>query len=70
VPQIESMIGRLGLSFLGFEFSDSGATVERYRARFPADPYLLNMGNWNKLEEEFPDTFARMYQFWVRAAGE
>jgi 2-polyprenyl-3-methyl-5-hydroxy-6-metoxy-1,4-benzoquinol methylase len=70
LPQIESMIGRLGLSFLGFEFPDSGATVERYRARFPADRYLLNLQNWDQLEREFPDTFARMYQFWLCSAGE
>jgi 2-polyprenyl-3-methyl-5-hydroxy-6-metoxy-1,4-benzoquinol methylase len=69
LPQIESMIGRLALSFLGFEFPDSGATVERYRARFPADRDLLNLKNWNRFEEEFPDTFARMYQFWVRSAA-
>jgi 2-polyprenyl-3-methyl-5-hydroxy-6-metoxy-1,4-benzoquinol methylase len=65
LPQIESMIARLGMTFLGFELPDSGATLERYRARFPADPYLLDLGNWNRLEQEFPYTFARMYQFWV-----
>jgi 2-polyprenyl-3-methyl-5-hydroxy-6-metoxy-1,4-benzoquinol methylase len=65
LPQIESMIARLGLSFLGFELPDSGATFACYRARFPADRHLVNMENWHRLEEEFPDTFARMYQFWV-----
>jgi 2-polyprenyl-3-methyl-5-hydroxy-6-metoxy-1,4-benzoquinol methylase len=65
LPQIESMIARLGLSFLGFELPDSGATFARYRARFPADRHLVNLENWHRLEEEFPDTFARMYQFWV-----
>jgi 2-polyprenyl-3-methyl-5-hydroxy-6-metoxy-1,4-benzoquinol methylase len=65
LPQIEAMIGRLGMRFLGLEFPDSGATFERYRGRFPADPHLVNLQNWHKLEQEFPDTFARMYQFWV-----
>jgi 2-polyprenyl-3-methyl-5-hydroxy-6-metoxy-1,4-benzoquinol methylase len=68
LPQIESMIGRLGMSFLGFELPDSGATLERYRARFAADLHLANLENWHRLEQEFPDTFARMYQFWVRSA--
>jgi 2-polyprenyl-3-methyl-5-hydroxy-6-metoxy-1,4-benzoquinol methylase len=66
LPQIASMIEKLGTGFLGFELPDSGATLERYRARFTAD--LVNLQNWHRLEQEFPDTFARMYQFWVRSA--
>jgi len=62
LPQVDSMIARLGLRFLGFEFPDSGATLTRYRAKFSQDS---NLENWHKLEQEFPDTFARMYQFWV-----
>jgi len=27
---------------------------------------MLNLENWDRLEAEFPDTFARMYQFWAR----
>jgi len=62
LPQIEEMIRRLGLEFLGFEFPDSGATLTRYRTRFLDS----NLENWQRFEQEFPDTFARMYQFWVR----
>ncbi len=60
--QIRSMLDELGLRFLGFEFPDSGATLGRYRARYSEDS---NLGNWHDFEQEFPDTFARMYQFWV-----
>jgi hypothetical protein len=63
LPQIESMIRSLKLEFLGFEFPDSGATLQRYRARF-SDP--LQLENWQRFEQEFPDTFSRMYQFWVK----
>jgi hypothetical protein len=66
LPQIAAMIERLGMRFLGFEFPDSGATAARYRARFPGDPALADLGNWHRLEQEYPDSFARMYQFWVR----
>jgi SAM-dependent methyltransferase len=59
--EIESMVSRLGLRFLGFELPDSGATLARYRARFSKD----SLHNWHKFEQEFPDTFSRMYQFWV-----
>ena len=65
LPQVASMIERLGLKFRGFELPDSGATLARYRARFPQDPAASDLRNWHKLETEFPDTFSRMYQFWV-----
>lgn len=61
LPQIEAMIARLGLRFLGFEFPDSGGTLARYRARFSDS----SLDNWHRFEQENPDTFARMYQFWV-----
>lgn len=63
LPQIESMLGELGLRFLGFELPDSGETLGRYRARFGDD--VSNLKNWHAFEQEFPDSFARMYQFWV-----
>lgn len=62
LPQVEAMLVRLGLRFLGFEFPDSGETLQRYRARFSD---LLQLQNWHRFEQEFPDTFSRMYQFWV-----
>jgi SAM-dependent methyltransferase len=65
LPQVESMLSRLGLEFLGFEFPDSGATLQRYIARFGKDS-LSSLANWHRLEQELPDTFSRMYQFWVR----
>ena len=61
LPQVESMIARLGLRFLGFEFPDSGETLARYRARFSGS----SLDNWHRFEQENPDTFSRMYQFWV-----
>ena len=62
LPQIESTLQRLGLRFLGFEFPDSGETMARYQSRFRNE---LDLQNWHRFEHEFPDTFARMYQFWV-----
>jgi SAM-dependent methyltransferase len=66
LPEIARMIEALGLQFLGFEFPDSGITASRYRARFPDDAALGNLAHWHRFEEENPETFARMYQFWVR----
>jgi 2-polyprenyl-3-methyl-5-hydroxy-6-metoxy-1,4-benzoquinol methylase len=65
LPQLGAMIARLGLKFLGFELPDSGATLSRYRSRYPQDATGIDLRNWHKFEIEFPDTFSRMYQFWV-----
>jgi hypothetical protein len=61
--QIKQMIAALGLRFAGFEFADSGMTL----ARYSKDP--LDLDAWHAFENEHPDTFARMYQFWVRKPG-
>jgi ubiquinone/menaquinone biosynthesis C-methylase UbiE len=66
LPQIAEALPALGLRFLGFEFPDSGITAARYRSRFPADPAMADLANWDRYEKDHPDTFARMYQFWVR----
>jgi 2-polyprenyl-3-methyl-5-hydroxy-6-metoxy-1,4-benzoquinol methylase len=65
LPQIKAMLERLNLKMVELEFPDSGETLARYRTRFPHDPGALDLDNWHRLEQEFPDTFARMYQFWV-----
>ncbi|HEU4351001.1 MAG TPA: class I SAM-dependent methyltransferase [Burkholderiales bacterium] len=65
LPEVESMIAQLGLQFLGFEFPDSGLTARRFVERFPEDRNGVQLKNWHRFEQEFPDTFSRMYQFWV-----
>ena len=63
LPRVKEMIAALGLQFAGFEFADSGMTL----ARYSKDP--LDLDAWQAFENEHPDTFARMYQFWVRKPG-
>ena len=65
LPQVGAMIERLGLKFLGFELPDSGAALAGYRSRYPQDAAAIDLGKWHQFETEFPDTFSRMYQFWV-----
>jgi tetratricopeptide (TPR) repeat protein/SAM-dependent methyltransferase len=62
--QLAAAIRALGLEFLGFEAIDPRAVLA-YRERFPADHAAASLENWGRFEEEFPDTFAGMYQFWV-----
>jgi SAM-dependent methyltransferase/tetratricopeptide (TPR) repeat protein len=62
---IADMLESLNLTFIGFELADP-AIGPRYRTRFPDDPGLSSLANWNRFEQDNPDTFRRMYQFWVQ----
>jgi SAM-dependent methyltransferase len=69
LPDLAAMIQALGLQFLGFEFDDSGVTAARYRARFPGDARMRDLDNWHRYEQDNPEAFSRMYEFWVRRPG-
>lgn len=66
VPRIRSSLETLGLDFLGFEFPTHQKCHDQYRARFPEDKTMANLNNWAVFEQENPDTFRSMYQFWCR----
>jgi SAM-dependent methyltransferase len=70
LAQIATMLGELGLEFLGFEFEFAAPRL-RYLREFPLDPAATSLANWAQFEARHPDTFAAMYQFWVtpKAAG-
>ena len=55
IPQLASALGGLGLEFLGFELSGRRMA--------------LDLEQWDAYETANPDTFASMYQFWVRKPG-
>jgi 2-polyprenyl-3-methyl-5-hydroxy-6-metoxy-1,4-benzoquinol methylase len=63
--EIASCLDGLGLQFLGFEFSNPEIR-NRYITRFPDNPACDCLANWEVVEEENPDIFAGMYQFWVK----
>ena len=65
LPQIGGLLAGLDLKFIGFEWPDA-STAAIYRARFHDDRALSDFDNWHRLETSKPDTFALMYQFWVR----
>jgi hypothetical protein len=66
LPRIAGLLPELGLAFLGFELADLGIAAS-YRARFPDDRTLCDLDHWHRFETDRPDTFAQMYQFWVRS---
>jgi Flp pilus assembly protein TadD/SAM-dependent methyltransferase len=64
LPQLARAMDTLGVEFLGFELE--AEALKAYRARFPADPAGASLENWDAFEQAHPDTFASMYQFWIR----
>ena len=52
------------LNFLGFEIDSS--VIQDYKNRFSNDSLATNLEQWLIYEEENPDTFIGMYQFWVQ----
>lgn len=65
IPEIERAIDDLGLEFMGFQLADA-AWMTAYRERYPEDPTLRSLRNWDALEAAAPRLFAAMYAFWVR----
>ncbi len=52
------------LALLGFEIDVD--ILHAYRRRFPDDPAATNLDRWQIFENENPDTFFGMYQFWIQ----
>ncbi len=64
IPAIAAFLDDNALAFLGFE--TDRATLEAYKRRFPGDPAAVDLQNWDAFENDNPDTFTRMYVFWVQ----
>jgi hypothetical protein len=64
INQLSLVFKSLNLEFLGFLLPEP--TVQIYKARFPDDNYMIDLEKWRLFEEENPDTFRSMYQFYVR----
>jgi len=64
IPQIKENLEELGLNFIGFSLEPR--IVRQYGARFPEDHSRTNLDLWNVFENENPDIFTGLYQFWVQ----
>lgn len=62
---IATILERLQLEFLGFEFDDY-AILNTYRDEYPQDTHATDLSNWQAFESRHPDSFASQYIFWVR----
>jgi hypothetical protein len=64
LQQIKSFLAANGLTFAGF--LPEVATFRAFTERFPEREALTDLGCWHAFEIGRPETFAAMYQFWVR----
>lgn len=62
--RLAAMLQQARLEFLGFEAESW--RFARFRERFPEERAWRDLGCWEAFEADHPDTFAGMYQFWVR----
>ena len=67
LADIDVFVRENKLTFLGFEIDS--AVLRAYRRRFPNDPAAVDLGQWQAFENENPDTFIGMYQFWIQKAA-
>jgi hypothetical protein len=64
---IDAFLRENDLQFLGFEHRPD--VFQAYRLRFPEDLAATNLDDWKIFENETPDTFIGMYQFWIQKVG-
>ena len=64
LPEINAFLQSHGLRFIGFE--TDATTLSTYHNAFPDDPAATNLCNWHQYEQQHPQTFISMYQFWVQ----
>jgi tetratricopeptide (TPR) repeat protein/2-polyprenyl-3-methyl-5-hydroxy-6-metoxy-1,4-benzoquinol methylase len=67
LPEIAGFIGDAGVDFMGF-LLDPGM-LARFQARFPEKSAATDLARWHQFELEHPETFAGMYQFWLRKSS-
>lgn len=64
---IDAFLRDNNLAFMGFEIDAD--VLQAYKLRFPDDRAAINLAQWQIFENENPDTFFGMYQFWIQKGG-
>ena len=65
IEELKSWLTRLNLRFLGF-VNLSEITKCNFSQKFGKQANLLDLNQWEKYEDQFPNTFVTMYQFWCQ----
>lgn len=63
LPQINDMMKKLNLRCISVNMTIP-EIVTRFDKMFPQDINRTNLMNWHEFEQQFPETFSGMYQFW------
>ena len=67
IPQIETNLGKLGMTFCGFETGFANLEAEQViTAENPEPDDLFDLKKWQEFESKNPETFIGMYQFWCQ----
>ncbi|GAA5316131.1 MAG: hypothetical protein AseanaTS_13360 [Candidatus Pelagadaptatus aseana] len=62
---LKQLIDNLGMEFLGFVQVQSDY-LKAYDERFPLDQARTDLANWEQLEDDIPQIFSAMYQFYLK----
>jgi len=65
IPEIQDCMHKLELKFCGFEGLD---LISQFQKTFGETANVYDLELWHKLEENEPETFNAMYQFWCQKA--
>ena len=65
ISDLEELLKKSNLAFCGFQ---NAHALRAFRTRYPRLD-AKNLANWKEFEEEFPNCFTDMYQFWCRKVG-
>ena len=63
IPKIQSFLNENNLEFLGFNII--GEIHDQFCSQF-SRPAEVDLSLWDKFEDRHPNTFKRMYEFWVQ----
>ena len=66
LPEVSRALDKLSLDFLGFATLPKSAE-QAFRAIHGSGNKLQNLELWDSFEQDNPDTFITMYQFWCQA---
>ena len=65
IPQLKHCLDELGLVFCGFE---DQRIVKRFRSCYGIDADIYDLELWDCFEQDNPQAFISMYQFWCQKA--
>ena len=61
---LQKLLESHGLTFCGFIVPEQIKNL--YQEKYPNDDDMTSLPNWGEFEEQYPSTFASMYQFWAQ----